>query len=213
MRSRVLGLCAAALLSVGAATPALAGPPARLEEPIPITFPDTNLGLVVFINIDRETYCTPEIIAFEEALIAWLEGGEVGDPPEFPGEPEGFDTISIKSKETWQGAIVQQFKGSGLSIELWEMDADPPLVGPCTDTDDAMNLIASGTARFMSNDNDLFGSGTRGNAFGNRINAQLEDDEGNAYRYSSRFHFASRCHAPDDAPPACLIDRSRLQQR
>jgi hypothetical protein len=213
MRNRVLSLMGAAVLALAGAAPALAGPPTRFSEPILFSFPDTTLGLVVLINIDRASICTPEQIAFEEALIDWLEGGEVGEPPEPPADPEGFDLVSFQQLETGQGAVVQLFKASGLYVEIWEMDADAPLVGPCTDTDDAMHLIGSGTARFIANDNDLFFSDTRANAFGDRGIANISDDEGNRFRYSWMFHINSRCFAPEDGPPACLIQRSSLQAR
>ena len=70
-----------------------------------------------------------------------------------------------------------------------------------------MHLIGSGTARFMANDNDLFGSGTRGNAFGNRGVANSWTTAGNRFRYSWLFHVNSRCHAPEDGAPACLVDQ------
>lgn len=211
MRRGVLGLFAAGLLAMSGAATALAAPPARFSEPILLLFPDTNLRLVVLINIDRASICTPEQVAWEEAFLDWLEGGEVGDPPEGPADPEGFDLVSFQELETGPGAVVQLFKASGLYVEIWEMDADAPLVGPCTDTDDAMHLIGSGTAAFIGNDNDLFGSGTRGNAFGDRGVANVEDDEGNRFRYSWLFHINSRCHAPEDGPPSCLIERSSLR--
>jgi hypothetical protein len=213
MRRGILGLAAAAVLAIGAAAPALAAPPVRFTEPIPFLFPDLENGLVVLVNMDRETYCTPEEVAWEEAFLAWLEGGEVGDPPEPPAEPDGFAPVAIQQKETRKGAVVERFRGSRLVIEIWELDADAPLIGPCTDTDDALHLIGSGTATFMGNDNDLFGSGTRGNAFGNRGMATIVDDDGNRFRYSWWFHVNSRCHAPDDGPPACLLEGSRLQAR
>ena len=213
MRSRIVSLCAAAMFVVASAVPAAAAPPDRFTEPILFLFPDTTFGLVVLINTDRETFCTAEQVAFEEAFLAWLEGGEVGDPPVGPVEPEGFDPVAFQAKETGQGAIVQSFKASGLAVEIWELDADAPLIGPCTDTDDANHLIGSGTASFIANDNDLFGSGTRGNAFGDRGFADIEDDEGNAFRYSWIFHVNSECLAPDDGPPACLIEDSSLQPR
>ena len=75
----------------------------RFTEPTPFLFPDLELGLVVLVNMDRETYCTPEQVAWEEAFIAWLEGGEVGDPPEPPAEPEGFELVAFQQKETRQG--------------------------------------------------------------------------------------------------------------
>ena len=64
----------------------------------------------------------------------------------------------------------------------------------------------------MGNDNDLFGSGTRGNAFGNRGMVNIVDEDGNRLRYSWRFHVNSRCHAPEDGQPACLIEGSSLRQ-
>jgi hypothetical protein len=211
MRRVILSLCAAVMVALASAAPALAAPPAKFTEPMLFLFPDFNLGLVVLINTDRETYCTPEQVAWEEAFLAWIEGGEVGEPPEPPAEPEGFDLVSFREKVTGQGAVVAQFKGSGLAVEVWELDADAAGVGPCTDTDDALHLIGSGTARFLGNDNDLFGSGTRGNAFGDRGVATLVDADGNRLRYSWRFQLNSRCHAPEDGPPACLIEGSSLR--
>ena len=213
MRRRVLGFCASALLALSAAAPVSAAPPDKIEVPFFFLAPDLNLGMVVFINMDRATYCTPAIVAWEEAVIEWLDGGQVGDPPEFPGAPDGFDLVGIQEKETGQGALVQLLRGSGLYIELWEMDADALLVGPCTDTDDALHLIATGTATFTNNDNDLFGSGTRGNAFGNHGLAFLEDEDGNTLKYSFRFHVNGECHADADGEPACAIDSSTLLVR
>jgi len=195
------------------AGPAAAAPPDKHQDPFFFLAPDPNLGLVVFINMDRATYCTPAIVDWEEAFIDWLDGGQVGDAPEFPGAPDGFDLVRIQEKETGQGAVVQLLRGSGLATELWEMDADAPLIGPCTDTDDALHRVATGTATFMNNDNDLFGSGTRGNAFGNHGLAFLQDEDGNAVKYSFRFHVNSRCHATEDGEQACVIDSSTLQIR
>jgi len=209
MLSRVIGLCAAAVLVMSASATALAAPPAKTTDTFDFEFPDPNLRLVAFMNIDRETYCTPEVVAFEEAVIAWEEGGEVGDFPELPVFPDGFDPVSLQEVETGQGAVVQLFKGSGLHFELWEMDADAQLIGPCTDTDAAMHLIGTGTAAFVANDNDIGGTGTRGNAFGHRGMATLVDEGGNTLRYTWRFEVNSRCVAPNDEP-RCLIDTSRL---
>lgn len=210
MRRAILSLGAAVVVALASSATALAAPPEKSTAPILFLFPDPNLGLVVLINTDRETICSPEQVAFEEAFIAWLEGGEVGDPPEPPIDPDGFDPVAFQDIETGQGAVVAKFRGSGLYVEIWELDADAALVGPCTDTDDALHLIGSGTARFIGNDNDLFGSGTRGNAFGDRGIAKLVDEDGNRLRYSWIFHINSRCHGPDGFP-ACLIEGSSLQ--
>ena len=213
MRRGILSLAAAAVLAMSAAATALAAPPVKFTAPALFLFPDFNLGLVVLINTDRETICSPEQIAWEEAFLAWLEGGEVGDPPEPPIDPDGFDDVAFKHKETGQGAVVELVKARGLAIEIWELDADAPGIGPCLDTDDAMHLIGSGTGGLSVHDNDLTGSGTRGNAVGNRGVVNVVDDDGNSFRYAFRFHLSSRCHAPEDGPPACLIERSSLRAR
>jgi hypothetical protein len=199
------------LLAGAIAGPASAAPPVKLADRFLFLAPDTRLGLVVIMNIDRATYCTPAIVGWEEAFIDWLDGGQVGDPPEFPGAPAGFDPIRIQDKVTGKGALVHHVRGSRLRIELWQMDAGAPLVGPCTDTDDAMHRIGTGTATFSNNDNDLFGSGTRGNAFWSSGLAFLTDEAGHALKYSFRFHLDSRCHATATGEPACLIDRSTLR--
>ena len=211
MRRAILSLCAAVVVALASTASALAGPPVKSTAPILFLFPDEANGLVVLINTDRETYCTAEQVAWEAAFLAWLEGGEVGDPPEPPAEPEGFDLVSFQDIETGQGAVVSKFKGSGLFVEIWELDADAAFVGPCSDTDGALHLIGSGTARFIGNDNDLFGSGTRGNAFGDRGIARLVDEDGNRLRYAWKFHVNSRCHAGPEGFPACLLEGASLR--
>jgi hypothetical protein len=199
-----------------AATVALPAVAADHREQVRFTpsFPDLVNELAVFINTDRATYCTTEVVAFEEDLVDWINGGFQGPPPAEPAFPEGFDTITVQQKETGKGAIVALAKGSGLVIELWELDAeaDRPFVGPCLDTDDKLNRVARGTTTFRGNDNDLEGSGTRGNAFGDQGNANVSAN-GDRYRYSWKFHLNDRCYAPEDGPPACLIDRAKLQKR
>jgi hypothetical protein len=213
MRRRLSALLAAATLVLTFAGSASAGPPDRFEDPFAVIFPDLQNELVVFINSDRATACTADVVAWEAAFLAWLEGGEVGPEPPLPEFPGGLDPIAIQAHETAQGAVIYLAKGSGLTMELWEMDADAPLIGPCTDTDDAMHRIAVGTGSYLGNDNDLFGSETRGNAFGDRGQGYLTDDAGNAYRYAWLFHINSRCYAPEDGPPACLLELATLQPR
>lgn len=211
MRRILVGLCAGMLMTTAGASTALAAPPEKFTQPVVLVSPDFELGLVLFINVDRETMCTPEQVAFEEAFLEWLEGGEIGDPPEGPADPDGFEPVSFTAKETGQGALIQLVKGSGLYAEIWEMDADAPGIGPCTDTDGAMRRIGAGTASFIINDNDLFGTGTRGNAFGDRGVINLVDDDGNAVRYTWKFHVNSRCHFDEEEGPACLIAGSALR--
>jgi hypothetical protein len=211
MRRVLLGLCTGILLAGSSAASALAAPPEKFTEPIILVSPDFDLGLVLFVNTDRETMCTPEQVAFEEAFLAWIEGGEVGDPPASPADPEGLVPVSFLVKETGKGAVVQHILGSNLPAEVWEMDPDAPGIGPCTDTDDVLNRIGTGTAKFRANDNDLFGSGTRGNAFGDRGVITLVDDAGNRLRYSWMFHVNSRCHIDGDETPMCLVEGTALR--
>jgi hypothetical protein len=218
MRQRILaatGLTVAAAVATLTAVPASASPPDRFEIPFTFVFPDLEYELAAFVNIDRESYCTDEVVNFENAVIAWLEGGMVGDFPDEPMFPEGFVGLSAMTKETGQGAVVASLSGSGLMIELWHLDAEEnrPLVGPCTDTDDEATLFADGTASVRGHDNDLFGSGTRGNAFGDFFQADVIDADGNEYSYSRRFHVNDRCYQPDDGPPACLIETSTLRAK
>lgn len=210
---------------VALAAPAGAGPPDRFEDTFPIAFPDFENGFAVFVNTSRELVCTPEREAFEawefefgEAFFVWTE--ILGMPAEdFPGDPPpadpgpfpAIDPIAIQGKETGKGAIVQKATGSDLPTELWVLDEEDLGVGPCSDTDDADELFATGTTRWQANDNDFFGSDTRSNAFGDRGKATLEGVDGMAYTYMFKFHINSRCHGPEFGPPACLVDSATLR--
>lgn len=199
------------------AAPSAGAAPSRSREPLLNLFPDFERGLVILMNTSREAYCTPGVVAWEEAVIAWIAdfdewvaGGEIGPEPPFPddppgGFPDGEKLVLIQSKETGKGAIVEHVRARKVHSEIWPMVDDPPGVGPCTDSiPDGDPLV--GTGSFMNNDNDLFGSGTRGNAFGGwgRIRAE-------GRTYSWRFHTNSRCYVPDEEPPRCEIDRSSLR--
>ena len=98
MRRSLLSLCAAIVLALSSAASAFAAPPEKSTENETFIFPDFSLGLVVFINMDRETFCTAEMTAWEEALLEWLEGGEVGDPPEPPEEPRASRPFRSRSR-------------------------------------------------------------------------------------------------------------------
>jgi len=89
-------------------------------------------------------------------------------------------------------------------------DPPRPFIGPCLDTDDDGAFLASGTTSYHANDNDLFGTGTRGNSFGNRGSASLTGADGTPYTYSWRFHVNSECYTPEGGPPACLMDVGTL---
>lgn len=211
MRRRWHVMLWAALVVGVMAVPAGASPPHSFEDPITFDFPDVENGLVVLINTDRATRCTDEQVAFEYAVIDWLEGGMVGAFPEQPEFAPGFEPVTVKLKETGQGAQNLLVNEDDLYWELWIADDDRPFVGPCTDTDGNASLLATGRGSIQWIDNDLFGSGTRGNAFGNRGTGHLTDGDGQSYTYSWRFHVNSRCYAPQDGPPACLLEENTLE--
>ncbi len=212
MHRRVLVAILVALLTAVMAVPAVATQAERVELPLTYGWPDLDNGIAVFVNYDRDSYCTPEVFAFENAVIAWLQGGMVGDPPEPPPDYPGDEAVTVLLKDTGQGALVGHINEKALGIEIWTLDSpeNRPLVGPCTDTDDDGAFLASGTTSFHSNDNDVDFSGTRSNAFGDWGTASLTDRDGNPYSYSWHFHVNSRCYAPEGSPPACLIEMGTL---
>lgn len=209
MRRTLILLMALALLVVGVSSAnAASGPPDRTEETFPILFPDFDNEVVVFINTTRAMICTPEQIAFEE----WILDGADGPPPGPGFEFEGIHPIAVQSKMVGDGVVVNLAKGSNLGTELWVLDDPADLgAGPCTDTDDKMEMFAEGTSRWQGNDNDFFGSDTRANAFGDRGKASLTGADGQSYTYTHRFHVNSRCYVPEAGPPACLLESATLR--
>lgn len=67
-----------------------------------------------------------------------------------------------------------------------------------------------GVTSYKAQDNDAFGSGTRGNSFGHQGKASLTDTDGNDWSYKWKFHINDRCYAPADGPPACLENPGTL---
>jgi hypothetical protein len=198
----------AGMLAGVMAAPAVASPPDKFEAPWEFGFPDLENEFAVFINIDRATRCPAEQVDYEHAFLAWLEGGEMGDPPPQPVIADGRGLVSVKAQETGQGALVGHVTGNDLYIEVWHLDSPEyrPFVGPCTDTDDDGSFFATGTTSYKSIDNDVFGSGTRGNSWGDQGKADLTAENGAEYSYKWKFHINSACYAPMDGPPSCLIE-------
>jgi hypothetical protein len=209
MRRTLILLMALALLVVGVSSASAAsGPPDRHEEPLAIVFPDFENGKLVFINTSRDIICTPAQIAFEE----WILDGAVGPPPGPGFVFEGIDPVTFQLKTVGNGAVVELWKGSNLHTELWELDDPGDLgAGPCTDTDDKMEMFAEGTSRWQGNDNDMDFSDTRSNSFGDRGKASLTGADGESYTYTARFHVNSRCYVPEAGPPACLLESATLR--
>lgn len=229
MKRASIAAVVAVLVVLTVALPAGASPPDKLETYPGIDFPDFENGFVVFLNTTREAVCTPEQLDAELAVLDWFPvWGEAffqyleendGDPTGFPGEfppeepprPEGIVAFRTMFNETGKGAIVTSDMGRNIPTELWRQVENPPGVGPCTDTLGGVAPYATGTSNARANDNDLFGSDTRGNAFGNLLIASLTDADGQSFKYKSRFHLNSRCHVDQFAPPACLIERTSIK--
>lgn len=228
MRKILLTSIVGALVMMMATVPVGAAPPERGEESFGFDFPDFENGFVVIVNSTRDAICTPEQIAAELALIEWFPiwgdaffqylDENMGDPTGFTGEfppaepprPEGIDTFTTSFNETGKGAVVTSDKGTKVHVELWKQVEEPPGVGPCTDTLGMEQAFATGTGMARANDNDLFGSGTRGNSFGNHLVANLRTADGEKFQYHSRFHVNSKCHGGEFEPPACLLEWTKL---
>ena len=146
MRRGILSLCAAAVLAVGAARHrALAAPPEKFTEPIRSWFPDSNLGLVVFINIDRETMCTPGAGGLRRG-VPRLDRGRRGRRSAGAAARSGRLRCPsrFQEKETGQGRGRAAHHGVGPSGRgLGDGCRCAAGIGPCTDTDDALHLIGT----------------------------------------------------------------------
>ncbi|WP_392544190.1 hypothetical protein [Oryzobacter telluris] len=153
-------------------------------------------NVVAFVNTTRDVACRPEVAAAEAALFAWIQGGEVGDPPEFPAT-EGAVPIEFSVHELRRGNLVAS-ASTRVPVELWTFEEGKSpqagnLFGPCFDTDGLVDgtsdpiepgsMLASGTGTWTYLDNDWSGSGPRSNPFGDRIVASLSGDGGD-YSYT-----------------------------
>lgn len=170
MRTRhALVAALAMILTLGLAAPASARPD-TFEDTIFAIFPDLEHELVVFWNITRDDYC------------AWQADG-------FQDAPPVTQLVSGRFHILPNGAIVGAYAATTY-LELWLMNEDAPLTGPCEDTDDSSAPWAVGTARVQSTDNDVDHDETvaagvvRGNAFGQRGLGTVVDIDGATRHYS-----------------------------
>lgn len=184
---RLLVLIAAVTLLV-AGLPAQAAPPETVEEPISFFFPDPDHGVAVFWNTTRNDVCV------------WWDGGQVGPPP-------AQQPVEVKWNELPGGVVVVSFQAERY-LEIWRLDDDADLSGPCTDTDGQPGPMATGSARVGSNDNDLMVSGTRTNSFGERAQGRLVDDEGAIWHYWWTFH----AHIDHEGQFEVIVDRTSLRR-
>jgi hypothetical protein len=186
-----VGALLASLAAAMFAVPALAGPPERFEERPWITTVDFDNGLILFVNTTRADFCTDEMVQWENDVLDWIDGGEVGPFPEFP-ETAGLDPLAAAANVVAGDAVVFSLAGRDLAIELWSFDAgvfpDAIGVGPCTDSDEGGELIASGTTSWRYHDNDLQApTGFRTNAFHDSGQGALTSPDGARWTYTFSF--------------------------
>lgn len=200
LKKTLIAAVSAIALVLPAVTASAQPPEETVVEDFIVLYPDLEYNLSVFINITARDFCD------------WVPDGP--EPP--TGPPPAIDTVTSIGIETGKGAIVTKLDADDLYIEMWDLGEDSPLIGPCEDIQDQLDdpdaePWASGTASFKAKDNDFFGTGTRGNAFGDRITAVITDQDGNNYDYTSLFRINSKCHAPEFEAPSCLVEKSRLR--
>jgi hypothetical protein len=219
MHRRIL-LVVMTILLAAAALPASAAPPEQIADPFPFTGPDFENDLVIFVNTTRAEFCTPEQIAFEQAVADWLAGGMVGPFPEDPTPPPtGRVAFPAYLVETPQGVIANT-RGTieGLVMELWVLDDpdDRVGVGACLDTDDADELFASGTSTFRGVGTDFYGAvfegTTRRPSFIDHTQGGgvVTTPDGDRYDYSWFFHQHIPC---EDADPDPFCEVAHFQLR
>ena len=170
---KITSLAAAVILTLGLVAPASAAPPERGEEFIWTILLDEEHGLVGFWNMSREAFCDWQASDFE------------GDPP-----VDHLIPIMLVFEPT--GAIKTRW-GDVAPLELWALNEDAPLTGPCEDTDDSESPWAAGSAMNTGTDNDLDHNASvenglrRSNAFGERGNGSVTDGDGETWKYGWTF--------------------------
>jgi hypothetical protein len=105
---------------------------------------------------------------------------ETGEPP-FP-----MDRLLVFRPD---GSIMTRVQGAQVPLVVWQTApltfTGDILADTCTEEFLALPHL-EGTGQFLDRDNDLTGSGNRGNAFGTRIVGQVSSESGD------RFHFMSK---------------------
>lgn len=193
-KASLLGVALAATAGLTIAAPAASAEPA--SRPVGNWYgiwgdPEWPVPGVLFLNQTRATFCTPDRVDWEQSFAAWLQDPENNpDPGESP-VTEGLNRAPLREVTPFDGVTKVQVTGKNLPAELWTFDEDvqgwEDLIAPCIDTDGpGAELFATGTGSFKHNDNDLFGSGTRGNAWRFQAEAHLNDTQGGGWRFIDR---------------------------
>jgi hypothetical protein len=124
----------------------------------------------------------PELTVLAGATFAeHVHFCETGEPP-FP-----MDRLLVFRPD---GSIMTRVQGAQVPLVIWQTAPNPtgdPFADVCTEEFLALPHL-DGTGQFLDVDNDLTGSGNRGNAFGFRIVGQVSSEAGD------RFHFLGKSH-------------------
>lgn len=144
---------------------------------------DGDNGLLVFANKSRADLCTPERIVFEDAFEAWLDGGQVGEPPAEPadssmGSAKVVWTTVERNRRTDTTAV-----GRNLPVEVWRLDDEEGGID-CTATD------GPGAERFATGRMDyLVKSVESSSAFRSdiRLDGVVRDEQGSRWNYVIRY--------------------------
>jgi hypothetical protein len=165
IRRRVARAAALALLATAAVSPVAAAPPDQIEVDLFVVSLDLEHELVVFWNISSDDYC------------AWEESDFAGPPP--------VTTLIPAQVHVVRGEVLLATYGGTSNLELWMLDEDADLSGPCQDTDDQDGPWATGTADLNGHDNDVEVSLTRTNAFGEQLHGSVVDVDGSTWQFSA----------------------------
>ena len=111
---------------------------------------DGDHGYLVFINKSRASLCTAKRIAYENAFLAWLNGGQHGNPPAEPAssqhgvKPVRFTHRAFHNRQT------SSIEGPNLPVEVWQEEDNPDGLD-CTSTDGpGAKLFARGLMTWTS---------------------------------------------------------------
>lgn len=109
---------------------------------------DEEHGILYFINKSRADLCTPERLAFEAELLAWFDGGAVGDPPAEPASSQQGVAEVQRSVRLVNRRELVTIVGDDVPVEAWRLDSEEGGVD-CTATDGpGAELFAAGPMDF-----------------------------------------------------------------
>ena len=161
--------------------PANSSPPAFRTEQNPDGPGAFAIHILEASFVDGESDPAPGLTVHVGATYAeHLHFCETGEPP-FP-----MDRLLVFRPD---GSIKTRVQGAQVPLLVWQTAI--PFIDFIAEICDPAFLALphlEGTAQFMDRDNDLTGSGNRGNPFGFRIVGQVTSEAGDRFRFLDKFH-------------------------